>query len=130
MGEVEPIVAQAAAGVPGHAGARRRGAGGRAPPSAGPAGAGGRADRAAGRPSGWCASVTGSAARWRSCSTAARWTSTRLAQEIAFQADRLDITEELVRFRAHVAAVREALAERSAGRASSSASWRRSSGAR
>ena len=34
----------------------------------------------------------------------------RLAQEIAFQADRLDITEELVRFRAHVAAVREALA--------------------
>ena len=35
---------------------------------------------------------------------------TRVAQEIAFQADRLDITEELVRFRAHVAAVREALA--------------------
>jgi uncharacterized protein (TIGR00255 family) len=34
----------------------------------------------------------------------------RLAQEIAFQADRLDITEELVRFRAHLAAVREALA--------------------
>jgi uncharacterized protein (TIGR00255 family) len=35
---------------------------------------------------------------------------TRIAQEIAFQADRLDITEELVRFRAHVTAVREALA--------------------
>jgi uncharacterized protein (TIGR00255 family) len=35
---------------------------------------------------------------------------TRLAQEIAFQADRLDITEELVRFRAHVVATREALA--------------------
>ena len=35
---------------------------------------------------------------------------TRVAQEIAFQADRLDITEELVRFRAHVGAVREALA--------------------
>ncbi len=34
----------------------------------------------------------------------------RLAQEIAFQADRLDITEELVRFRAHLDAVREALA--------------------
>jgi uncharacterized protein (TIGR00255 family) len=34
----------------------------------------------------------------------------RLAQEIAFQADRLDITEELVRFRAHMAAVRGALA--------------------
>ena len=34
----------------------------------------------------------------------------RLAQEIAFQADRLDITEELVRVRAHVAAVRAALA--------------------
>src|SRR2546428_525802 len=34
----------------------------------------------------------------------------RLAQEIAFQADRLDITEELVRVRAHLAAVREALA--------------------
>ncbi|HET6579662.1 MAG TPA: YicC/YloC family endoribonuclease [Gemmatimonadales bacterium] len=34
----------------------------------------------------------------------------RLAQEIAFEADRLDITEELVRFRAHVAAVRQALA--------------------
>ncbi len=41
----------------------------------------------------------------------------RLAQEIAFQADRLDITEELVRFRAHVAAVREALGgERPAGK--------------
>jgi uncharacterized protein (TIGR00255 family) len=34
----------------------------------------------------------------------------RLAQELAFLADKLDITEELVRFRAHVAAVREALA--------------------
>ena len=34
---------------------------------------------------------------------------TRLAQEVAFQADRLDITEELVRFRAHVAASRGAL---------------------
>jgi uncharacterized protein (TIGR00255 family) len=41
----------------------------------------------------------------------------RLAQEIAFQADRLDITEELVRFRTHVAAIREALAaERPAGK--------------
>jgi uncharacterized protein (TIGR00255 family) len=41
----------------------------------------------------------------------------RLAQEIAFQADRLDITEETVRFRAHVAAVREALAsERPVGK--------------
>jgi uncharacterized protein (TIGR00255 family) len=41
----------------------------------------------------------------------------RLAQEIAFQADRLDITEELVRFRAHLAAVREALAvDRPAGK--------------
>jgi uncharacterized protein (TIGR00255 family) len=41
----------------------------------------------------------------------------RLAQEIAFQADRLDITEELVRFRAHLAAVRDALAaERPAGK--------------
>jgi uncharacterized protein (TIGR00255 family) len=34
----------------------------------------------------------------------------RLAQELAFLADKLDITEELVRFRAHMAAVREALA--------------------
>jgi uncharacterized protein (TIGR00255 family) len=34
----------------------------------------------------------------------------RLAQEIAFQADRLDITEELVRFRAHIAAARDVLA--------------------
>jgi uncharacterized protein (TIGR00255 family) len=33
----------------------------------------------------------------------------RLAQEVAFQADRLDMTEELVRFRAHVAAARDAL---------------------
>ncbi len=33
----------------------------------------------------------------------------RVAQEIAFLADRLDITEELVRFSAHVAACREAL---------------------
>jgi len=42
---------------------------------------------------------------------------TRLAQEIAFQADRLDITEELVRFRAHLAAVRQALAaDRPAGK--------------
>jgi uncharacterized protein (TIGR00255 family) len=34
----------------------------------------------------------------------------RLAQELAFLADKLDITEELVRFRAHLAAAREALA--------------------
>jgi uncharacterized protein (TIGR00255 family) len=41
----------------------------------------------------------------------------RLAQEIAFQADRLDLTEELVRFRAHLGAVREALAaERPVGK--------------
>jgi uncharacterized protein (TIGR00255 family) len=33
----------------------------------------------------------------------------RLAQELAFLADKLDITEELVRFRTHVAAAREAL---------------------
>jgi uncharacterized protein (TIGR00255 family) len=42
---------------------------------------------------------------------------TRLAQEIAFQADRLDITEELMRFRTHTAAVREALGgDRPAGK--------------
>lgn len=41
----------------------------------------------------------------------------RLAQEIAFQADRLDITEELVRLRAHAEAVRAALAaDRPAGK--------------
>ncbi len=41
----------------------------------------------------------------------------RLAQEIAFQADRMDITEELVRFRAHVAAAHDALAaERPVGK--------------
>ena len=41
----------------------------------------------------------------------------RLAQEIAFQADRLDITEELVRFRSHMTAVRGALAaDRPAGK--------------
>ena len=41
----------------------------------------------------------------------------RLAQEIALQADRLDITEELVRFGAHAAAVREALdSDRPAGK--------------
>jgi uncharacterized protein (TIGR00255 family) len=34
----------------------------------------------------------------------------RLAQELAFLADKLDITEELVRFRAHAAAAREAMA--------------------
>ncbi len=34
----------------------------------------------------------------------------RIAQEVALTADRLDITEELVRFAAHVAAAREALA--------------------
>jgi uncharacterized protein (TIGR00255 family) len=33
----------------------------------------------------------------------------RLSQELAFLADKLDITEELVRFRAHVAAARDAL---------------------
>jgi uncharacterized protein (TIGR00255 family) len=33
----------------------------------------------------------------------------RLAQELAFLADKLDITEELVRFRAHVAAARGAM---------------------
>jgi uncharacterized protein (TIGR00255 family) len=35
----------------------------------------------------------------------------RLAQELAFQADRLDITEELVRFGAHLSAARRALAD-------------------
>ena len=35
---------------------------------------------------------------------------TRVAQEIALLADRLDITEEVVRFRAHIAATRTALA--------------------
>lgn len=35
---------------------------------------------------------------------------TRLAQEIALTADRLDITEELVRLRTHIAACRDALA--------------------
>ncbi|HXE56898.1 MAG TPA: YicC/YloC family endoribonuclease [Gemmatimonadales bacterium] len=35
---------------------------------------------------------------------------TRLAQEIAFLADKLDITEELVRFESHLAACRQALA--------------------
>ena len=34
----------------------------------------------------------------------------RLAQELAFLADKLDITEELVRFKAHAAAVHDALA--------------------
>jgi uncharacterized protein (TIGR00255 family) len=33
----------------------------------------------------------------------------RLAQELAFLADKLDITEELVRFKAHAAAVRQTL---------------------
>ena len=41
----------------------------------------------------------------------------RLAQEIAFAADKLDITEEIVRFAAHVSAAREALAaERPVGK--------------
>ena len=41
----------------------------------------------------------------------------RLAVEVALLADRVDITEELVRFRAHVAAAREALAaDRPAGK--------------
>jgi uncharacterized protein (TIGR00255 family) len=41
----------------------------------------------------------------------------RLAQEIAFHADRLDITEEIVRFKAHMAAARDALAaDRPAGK--------------
>ena len=34
----------------------------------------------------------------------------RLAQEIAFLADKLDITEEIVRLRAHIVAFRDALA--------------------
>ena len=42
---------------------------------------------------------------------------TRLAQEIAFAADKLDITEEIVRFASHVSAAREALAaERPVGK--------------
>ena len=42
---------------------------------------------------------------------------TRMAQEIAFLADKLDITEELVRFRAHIAASRDALgSDRPAGK--------------
>jgi uncharacterized protein (TIGR00255 family) len=41
----------------------------------------------------------------------------RLAQELAFMADKLDITEEMVRFAAHVSACREALAaERPVGK--------------
>ena len=41
----------------------------------------------------------------------------RIAQELAFTADRLDITEELVRFRTHVAASRTAVAaEKPAGK--------------
>jgi uncharacterized protein (TIGR00255 family) len=41
----------------------------------------------------------------------------RLAQELAFMADKLDITEELVRFGAHVKAAREAfIAERPVGK--------------
>jgi uncharacterized protein (TIGR00255 family) len=35
----------------------------------------------------------------------------RLAQELAFLADKLDITEELVRFKAHVAAARDAMTD-------------------
>ena len=38
----------------------------------------------------------------------------RIAEEIAIAADRLDITEELVRFRAHVAAARDALTQEQA----------------
>src|SRR5690606_21608248 len=38
----------------------------------------------------------------------------RIAQELAFLADKLDITEELVRFRAHLAACEEALQAASA----------------
>ena len=42
---------------------------------------------------------------------------TRLSQEIALLADKLDITEELVRFRAHIAAAHDALAaDRPAGK--------------
>ena len=87
-------------------------------------------DRARGRRSGWSRErdrLRGAVAQLLDGRQADE---SRLAQEIAFQADRLDITEELVRFRAHVAAVREALAGRPARRASSSASWRRSWGAR
>jgi uncharacterized protein (TIGR00255 family) len=41
----------------------------------------------------------------------------RLAQELAFQADRLDITEELVRFRSHLTASHDALtADKPAGK--------------
>jgi uncharacterized protein (TIGR00255 family) len=41
----------------------------------------------------------------------------RLTQELAFQADRLDITEELVRFRSHLAVSRDSLtADRPAGK--------------
>jgi uncharacterized protein (TIGR00255 family) len=41
----------------------------------------------------------------------------RLAQEVAFMADRLDVTEELVRLRTHLAAASQALGEpKSAGR--------------
>lgn len=39
----------------------------------------------------------------------------RLAQEIAILADRLDISEEMDRFRAHIAAFRDALQQRAAG---------------
>ncbi len=54
----------------------------------------------------------------------------RLAQEIAFLADKLDITEELVRFRQHLVACRAALDGRPAGRQAARASWRRNSAAK
>ena len=53
----------------------------------------------------------------------------RLAQELAFLADKLDITEELVRFGAHLKAARDALAG-DAPVGSNSGFWPRSSAAR
>ena len=75
-----------------------------------PAGAVGRSRSRRGRRSGWSGSATGSAARSAELLDGRTVDEERLAQELAFLADKLDITEELVRFRAHVAAAREALA--------------------
>ena len=62
------------------------------------------------RPSGWCGSGTAWRRRCGSWPAGSRWTRRGSSQEIAYLADRLDITEELVRFESHLAAMREALA--------------------
>ena len=115
--------------VPRDAGARGRGAGGGAAPSAWSCWSRRRESSRGGRRSGWCASATGSAARWRSCSTGGR--PTRPGWRRRSRSRPTGSTSPRSWCGSGRTSPRCARRSRPIGpRASSSASWRRSWGAR